>query len=147
MSLNLTRPLAFFDIESIGIDASKDKIIDLSNRKLYPLNHKVAELEGKSITIEKLLNKSSNDIKDIFEALRAFILSLGDYIQLKELKFYYAFKKIRNFVSVVIHPQNISIVLFLSLYPTPIILIDVYTRDVSKIGHLGTGNLELNNKI
>ena len=36
MPLSLTRPLAFFDIESTGIDVSKDKIIDLSILKLYP---------------------------------------------------------------------------------------------------------------
>ena len=40
MPLSLTRPLVFFDIESTGIDVSKDKIIDLSILKLYPDNKK-----------------------------------------------------------------------------------------------------------
>ena len=40
MLLSLSRPLAFFDIESTGTDVSKDKIIDLSILKLYPDNKK-----------------------------------------------------------------------------------------------------------
>ncbi len=94
-------------------------------------------------TVDELLNKSSAEVKDLFESLKAFIISLGDDIQLKELKFYFAFKKIKNFASVEIHPQNNTIVLFLSLKPKPTLLIDGFSRDVSKIGHLGTGNLEL----
>ena len=49
MSLSLTRPLVFFDIESTGIDASKDKIIDLSILKLYPNQQKRnSQLQNKS---------------------------------------------------------------------------------------------------
>lgn len=97
----------------------------------------------KYATVGELYSKSSKEVKDLFEALKDFILSLGDDIQLKELKFYYAFKKIRNFVSVEIHPQNSTIVLYLSLDPKSIKLEKGFTRDVSDVGHWGTGNLEV----
>lgn len=97
----------------------------------------------KYATVGELLNKSSKEVKDLFEALKAFILSLGDDIQLKELKLYYAFKKIRNFVSVEIHPQNNTIVLYLSINPSKIRLEKGFTRDVTNIGHWGTGDLEV----
>lgn len=94
-------------------------------------------------TVSELMEKSSNEVKDLFEAIKSFIINLGDDIQLKELKFYYAFRKIRNFVSVEIHPQNNTIVIFLTLDPKTIKLENGFTRDVSNIGHLGTGNLEI----
>lgn len=97
----------------------------------------------KYATVGELYDKSSKDVKDLFEALKAFILSLGDDIQLKELKYYYAFKKIRNFLSAEIHPQSKTIVLYLSLDPTKIKLEKGFTRDVTNIGHWGTGNLEV----
>lgn len=75
--------------------------------------------------------------------MKAFIVSLGDDIQIKELKFYYAFKKIKNFVTVEIHPQNNTIVLYLSLDPNKIKLEKGFTRDVTNIGHWGTGDLEV----
>lgn len=97
----------------------------------------------KYATVGELFNKSSKEVKDLFEALKAFVLSLGDDIQLKELKFYYAFKKIKNFVTVEIHPQNNTIVLYLSLDPNKIKLEKGFTRDVTNIGHWGTGDLEV----
>lgn len=105
-----------------------------------------AEMQKKKIkyaTVSELFSKSSKEVKDLFEALKAFILSLGDDIQLKELKFYYAFKKIRNFVSVEIHPQSKTIVLYLTLDPAKIKLEKGFTRDVKNIGHWGTGDLEV----
>lgn len=97
----------------------------------------------KYATVGELFNKSSKEVKDLFEAMKAFIVSLGDDIQIKELKFYYAFKKIKNFVTVEIHPQNNTIVLYLSLDPNKIKLEKGFTRDVTNIGHWGTGDLEV----
>ncbi|OGU55082.1 MAG: DUF91 domain-containing protein, partial [Ignavibacteria bacterium RBG_13_36_8] len=94
-------------------------------------------------TVSELLSKSSPQLKDLFELLKSFVLNLGDDVQIKELKFYYAFKKIRNFISLEIHPQNNTLVLYLSLDPKTIRLEKDFTRDVKSIGHLGTGDLEV----
>src|SRR5687768_15932387 len=36
MQLNLTKPLAFFDLETTGLNISKDKIIEIAILKVYP---------------------------------------------------------------------------------------------------------------
>ena len=36
MKLHLTRPLVFFDLETTGVDVSRDHIVELSYIKLYP---------------------------------------------------------------------------------------------------------------
>lgn len=94
-------------------------------------------------TVNELLDKSSPKVKDLYEAIKAFMLNLGDDVQIKELKYYYAFRKIRSFASVEIHPQKDWIIIFLSLDLRSLKLEKGFTRDVSKIGHLGTGNLEV----
>ena len=39
MELNLTRPLAFFDLETTGINVTKDRIVEISILKVFPDNH------------------------------------------------------------------------------------------------------------
>lgn len=36
MNLNLRKPLVFFDLETTGVDVSKDKIVEISYLKVYP---------------------------------------------------------------------------------------------------------------
>ena len=36
MKLNLQKPLAFFDLETTGLNISKDKIVEISILKIYP---------------------------------------------------------------------------------------------------------------
>lgn len=38
MNLNLTKPLAFFDLETTGIDVSKDRIVEIAVVKVLPDN-------------------------------------------------------------------------------------------------------------
>ena len=40
MKLQLTRPLAFFDLETTGLNISTDRIVQISILKLYPDGHK-----------------------------------------------------------------------------------------------------------
>ena len=36
MELNLRNPLIFFDLETTGVNAAKDKIVEISYIKVYP---------------------------------------------------------------------------------------------------------------
>src|SRR5215469_8833859 len=94
-------------------------------------------------TAPELLEQSPPDIRDRFEALKAFLLALGDDVQLKVLKYYFAFRRIKNFVCVEVHPQNKRIVLFVKVDPHSINLEEGFTRDVHNVGHYGTGDLEI----
>jgi len=94
-------------------------------------------------TVLELLEQSSSEIRDRFEALKAFLLALGDDVQLKELKYYFAFRRIKNFACVEVHPQTKRILLFVKLDPSSINLEEGFTRDVHNVGHYGTGDLEI----
>lgn len=85
------------------------------------------------------LKKAPKNIKELYEQLDDFILSLGDDVQKKELKHYCAYKKIRNFTCVEVHQSKILV--FLKLDPNEINLKN--SRDVSNIGHFGTGDVEI----
>jgi len=94
-------------------------------------------------TTTELLEKAPTDLQDLFELVKAYLLALGDDVQMKELKFYYAFKRIRNFVCLEIHPQAKKLLLYVKVDPSSMILEKGFSRDVSSVGHFGTGDLEL----
>ncbi len=94
-------------------------------------------------TVRELLNKSSSEIKDLFESIKSYLLALGDEVQLKELLYYFAFKRIKNFASLEVHPQTSTIVIYVKLSPWEFKEEKGFIRDVSNVGHLGTGNVEI----
>ena len=94
-------------------------------------------------TVSDYFAQSDQTLIDLFETLKAFLLAMGDDVQMKTLKFYYAFKRFKNFACVEIHPQTGQLLVFVKVDPTSIELEEGFTRDVSKIGHFGTGNLEI----
>lgn len=77
----------------------------------------------------------------VFEALEKHLLSLGDDVQRKDLKLYIAFKRLRNFATVIF--QKKRLILHLHMDPTLVKMEDGFTRDVSDIGHWGTGDTEI----
>ncbi len=94
-------------------------------------------------TVTDKLAKASPDVKDRFESLKAFAEALGDDVQVKTLKHYIAFKRIKNFAAVEIHPQDKNIIVFVRAAFDNVHLEEGFTRDVRNIGHFGTGNLEI----
>jgi predicted transport protein len=57
------------------------------------------------------------------------------------LKLYVAFKRLRNFAVVCFQKSNL--LAYLNLDPRSVALREGFTRDVTSIGHWGTGNLEI----
>ena len=96
-----------------------------------------------SSTFTDLLARASAELNDRFESLQAFVLALGDDVQAKTLKHYVAFKRLRNFACVEVHPQANALVVNVKLDPDDVDLQDGFTRDVREIGHYGTGDLEI----
>lgn len=62
-------------------------------------------------------------------------------MQRKELKLYLAFKRLKNFATVV--AQRNRLLLYLHLNPEKLALLPENGRDVGQQGHWGTGDLEL----
>ena len=81
------------------------------------------------------------ETRELFESLEAYIMSLGDDVQRKDLKLYIAFKRLRNFTTVEVYKDKL--LLHVHLNPDDVELIEGFTRDVRNIGHWGTGDLEV----
>ncbi|WP_319805959.1 DUF5655 domain-containing protein [Bacillus cereus] len=94
-------------------------------------------------TVSNYLEQSNKQLIDRFEALKLYMLALGDDVQVKILKHYIAFKRIKNFACLEVHPQSDKILLYLKVDPKHVELQSGFTRDVSNIGHYGTGDLEI----
>lgn len=80
-------------------------------------------------------------VKELFEALESYIFSLGDDVERKNLKLYIAFKRLKNFATVVGHPEHLHV--FLHLDPSTIEFVEGFTRNVSGVGHWGTGDVRV----
>lgn len=93
--------------------------------------------------VENKLAQADQGLADLFQMVRAYLESLGDDVQFKTLKHYFAFKRIKNFVCISVFPQNKNLLAHASLDPTTIILEEGFTRDVTDLGHFGTGRVEI----
>jgi predicted transport protein len=82
-------------------------------------------------------------MSDRFEALRASLVALGDDVQETTLRLYIAFKRIKNFACVEFRPTNGKILVYVKVDPASVPLEPGFTRDVSGVGHYGTGDLEI----
>lgn len=92
--------------------------------------------------VETTLLKSGPATQALFVTLDSFIRGLDEQaVEVKVLKLYYAYKKLRNFATVV--PGKSELWLYLHLEPATISLNPQTMRDVTSIGHWGTGNLEV----
>jgi predicted transport protein len=94
-------------------------------------------------TVAEYLEQSPSSLQDLFYQLEDFMKALGDDVQKKVLKYYIAFKRIKNFACVEVHPQTQTLLVFVKVDPDSVDLEDGFTRDVRQIGHYGTGDLEI----
>lgn len=100
-----------------------------------------AKAKSKDKTFEEQLNSADDFVKNMYQDLTNYILSLGDDICETHLKLYVAFKKIRNIVTVVALRKKL--VLNLPLDVNTVTFEEGFSRDVTNIGHWGCGSVEL----
>ena len=50
--------------------------------------------------------KKATEMRDLYNALRDHLVALGDDVQEKKLKYYVAFKRLKNFACVEVHPNK-----------------------------------------
>lgn len=91
-------------------------------------------------TFEEHLDKKPAPIKDLVQTVRESILALDDSVEEVPKKMYIAYKVTKNFVTIEV--QQKKIYLYLRLDPTSFDSLPKNARDVTNIGHFGTGNLE-----
>lgn len=91
-------------------------------------------------SVAEIYAELSPGMLELLATVEAHIFSLGDDVQRKELKLYYAYRRLKNFATLVL--QKGRLLLFLHLPPDSEAL-PVNARDVSQVGHWGTGDIEL----
>lgn len=120
-------------------------LFDLINSNVAtPIKDSITEKVVKQSTdktFDEQLESTSDNLKELYYSIRDYILALGDDVTENKLKLYSAFKKIKNIACIEVRVK--SIMLYLRLNPNDITLENGFTRDVSKIGHWGTGDLEI----
>lgn len=88
--------------------------------------------------------EASEKLKNLYEDLKDFILSLGDDVSESRLKLYSAFKKIKNITCVEIFKDKL--LLHIRLDAKTVTYENGFSRDVTGIGHWGTGDVEVSLK-
>jgi predicted transport protein len=97
---------------------------------------------GPDKSYAELLAGLSAPMQQLLTSLEDYTLSLGDDVQRKELRLYAAFKRLKNFATVVPHRKN-CLLLNLHVDPATAVAVLPKARDVTHVGHWGTGNLEV----
>ena len=91
-------------------------------------------------SVAEIYAELSPAMVELLDTVEAYIFSLGDDVQRKELKLYYAYRRLKNFATLVL--QKSRLLLYLHLPPESETL-PANGRDVSQVGHWGTGDIEL----
>ncbi|MFW6724148.1 DUF5655 domain-containing protein [Streptomyces sp. MAR4 CNY-716] len=81
-------------------------------------------------------------VMELAGAVDEVLLGLGDGVTRVERKQYRAYQRLRNFACL-IPPRQTKVVVYLKADPKDVDLVPGFTRDVSGLGHHGTGDLEV----
>lgn len=100
--------------------------------------------QGTDKTFIEQLQFTSPQLRELYNSIRDYLMSLGDDIVENQLKLYVAFKKIKNIVCAEVYQKQI--LLHLRLNPDTIELEEGFTRDMRGVGHFGTGDLQISIK-
>jgi len=94
-------------------------------------------------TISTQLSEVEGELSELYKDVQVYLMGLGDDVQEKVLRFYVAYKRIKNFACVEIKKQLKVVRLYLKVNPDKITLEEGFTRDARTFGHFGTGDLEV----
>jgi len=91
-------------------------------------------------TLDEHFEGKSKEIQELMHEIREFVIGLDSAIEEVPKKFYIAYKSSKNIVCMEAKRRNIK--LFVKLKPSEITAPPKSYRDVSEIGHFGTGEVE-----
>ena len=117
----------------------------LNQNVAKPIEEQIDEVKPKQKVWDKwfqdFFNSATEENKTMFYAVTEYVSSLGDDVIENKLKLYYAYKKIKNFACVQIDKNKVIVNLHLDAKSMQ--FEDGFSRDVTDIGHWGTGNVQI----
>lgn len=122
--------------------ASTSKLAAAGTTAATPTDPAGAKGTGPDKSFAEVLANLPEPMQLLLASLEDYTSSLGDDVQRKELRLYAAFKRLKNFATVVLHRKN-CLLLYLHVDPATALPVLPNARDVTHIGHWGTGNLEV----
>lgn len=119
-----------------AISQSSDK-----NPVMVEAGKKAAQVRATATyTLEEHFEGKSKEIQELMHEIREFVTGLDSAIEEVPKKFYIAYKSSKNIVCMEAKSRNIK--LFVKLKPSEVTEQPKSYRDVSRIGHYGTGEVE-----
>lgn len=106
-----------------------------------PADRRAGTGRGTDKSYAEWLETLSPEMKALLTSVEDYLMSLGDDVQRKELKLYSAFKRLKNFATLV--PNKARLLLYLHVDPDRVPAMPAFGRDMRQTGHWGTGDLEL----
>ena len=107
---------------------------------------KLGKAKHSYATVTELLPKAPEPLATLYADLDVYLMALGDDVTMTTRKLYFAYRRIKNFACVEVHPNTGELLVFIKVDPQAIRLEEGFSRDVSNIGHFGTGDVELHLK-
>ena len=141
--LQIPRNIELLRYRRYGGDLLLLELVQASNTVATQRRSHVSEAEGEKQPSARTAETGAEPqaMQDVWESLKAFLLALGDDVQMKELEQYVAFRRLKNFACIKRRPKDLLV--WTKLDPSSVPLEEGFTRDVSQIGHAGTGDLEI----
>ncbi|WP_009980175.1 DUF5655 domain-containing protein [Burkholderia pseudomallei] len=96
---------------------------------------------SKDKSLDEQLALAFPEIQNLYTQTTSYLTGLGDDVQEKHLKLYTAFRRLKNFACVIVYPNRLLVML--KLDPASVELEEGFCRDVSQVGHWGSGDVEL----
>ncbi|TPW35255.1 DUF5655 domain-containing protein [Oecophyllibacter saccharovorans] len=100
-----------------------------------------SQQKSKDKSLEEQLAQASEEVRVLYEQVGAYLLGLGEDVQEKQLKLYTAFRRLKNFACLIVQANRLLVTL--KLEPSSVPLEEGFSRDITAVGHWGTGDLEL----
>lgn len=102
-----------------------------------------SKLPSQAKTVSQFLDQAPATLKELYDDLDRVLMAFGEDVTVKTNKNYFAYRRIKNFACVEVHPAAGALVAYVKVDPATVPLEAGFTADVRDLGHFGTGDLKV----